>query len=340
MMLGCLGFLLLWGTIPALSQPAGPEMRYLVVWKSRYNDKDYRSEWFYGDPALAQSVADELRQFHAFKGVRVITVPVVLSPDGISGKLVRDDFAGRGTGAFTVTDLWNYSVPGDSGGGKDSQAISLRRADPPSASDSGATTTRPTAPASGGRPARERLVYDENASKGQKPGVQTTSPKKSLGANERPVKEEILSAKSEVLQSEQQRLDKDRALLKQAAPQDGEDYRRRLNKYLDDLKEYKGLVGQLQSDLDSHHARFNPQPARSQSTSSDNRPSTAPPRTGATKGGPYRVVVRSSVYARQLIFSGSFDTRQEAVNEARRYDKQMVNITIRVTDRNGNRIAW
>ncbi len=197
---------------PALSQTAEgePQPRYLVVWKSRYNDRDYRSQWFYCDPAMAESVADELRTFHAFKDVRVITVPVRLSPDGISGKLVRDTYAGRGTGAFTVTDLWNYSVPGSAGGGGDSQVISLRRADPPSSSDSGATTTRPAAPTSGGQPARERLVYDENAPKGQKPGVQTTSPKKSLGANERPVKEEILGAKSEVLQSEQQRLDKER----------------------------------------------------------------------------------------------------------------------------------
>ncbi len=138
------------------------EYRYLVVWKSRYNDRNYRSQWFYGDPTVADSVADDLRQFHAFTDVKVITVPVTLSPDGISAKITKsssvpDDFAGRGTGAFTVTDLWNYSVPGGTSGAGDPQVISLRRADSPSTPDSGVqnpanANANPVAPG-----ARERL---------------------------------------------------------------------------------------------------------------------------------------------------------------------------------------
>ena len=100
-------------------------------------------------------------------------------------------------------------------------------------------------------------------------------------------------------------------------------------------------MGQFQTDLESHRAKFNPAPAHSQSTSAGSRPSAAPPRRQAVNpGGPYKVVVRSSVFARRLLVSENFDTELEAVNEARKYNRKMVNIRIKVTDRNGNNVAW
>jgi hypothetical protein len=245
---------------PARSQTAEPKSQYIVVWKSRYNEKNYRSEWYYGDPQVANSVADELRQFHAFTDVRVITVPVILNSDGISGKLVKDDYARRGTGAFTVSDLWNYTVPGSDGGG-DSRVISLRKADsssqPPSgATTSGSNTNRPVAPSVGGQ-GSERLIYDEGAPKRRQ--ATAPSPTNKLdGANERAVKEETLRAKGDVLQSQKQQLDTERLKLNQGAIQGEPEYSGRLAKYRKDLEEYKSLVSQLKSDLDHHNARYDP----------------------------------------------------------------------------------
>jgi hypothetical protein len=370
--------------IPAVSRTDDQQAGYVVVWKSRYNDRNYRSEWYYAERAVADSVADELRQFHAFIDVRVVTLPLVINTDGISAKLTKDaqaayNFASRGTGAFTVTDLWNYGVPGGGGGG-DAQVISLRRGDSSTAStsSSGVSTTQPVAPAGGGQQG-ERLVEREDVPKGQKAGttpalrtgatptpavkreavqegqkaatkstststsktVATPTPRRSFGGNEQAVKEEILRAKSEVLQQEKQRLDKERARINQTSSRDGEEHKNKVSNYRNHLEDYKELVGHLQRDVESHQAKYNPAPSPSRSLASGSRPAAVarPTPNAATTGGPFKVSAHSTMYGYNLSL-GSFETRKEAVKKATDFDKSTPNMRIKILDRNGKNVGW
>jgi hypothetical protein len=228
---------------------------YIVIWKSRYNDKTYRTEWWYGDSKTAEAVAEEMRQFHAFTDVRVIVVPIISSPDGVTGRIDTDAFAGsfatRGTGAFTVTDLRSTVVPGGGvAGNAGSQVISLRRAEVNTKGPEG--TGRPTANTSArsGGDGGDRLVFKENAPKGQE-----SAKGSQLGKNEEKIREEMLRAKSEVLQDGKKRLDMERERINDSAAKGTTDEARR-DKYQEDLDFYKQLVERLQRDLKLHGAKY------------------------------------------------------------------------------------
>ena len=237
-------------------------------------------------------------------------------------------------------------MPGGSAGG-DSQVISLRRADARPTSDSGASKTSSTAPVKGEQRGKRQHEREDTA-KGQKPGETPTlktgttpPPNNAFGANEQWVREEILRAKGEVLQPEKRRLDEERARINQAIARGDASAKDQMSKYMSKLKSYSDLVGTISdgpgvpSGKVQSSTRSFPEHVRWKSTV---RCSTSA--AGRQPRWPLQGGCEIKRFRKKLLVSENFDTELEAVNEARKYNRKMVNIRIKVTDRNGNNVAW